>query len=255
MDYNEGMRNRFLCLLLVFGLAVVNSPTSFAADTQAPVLVDWKLLDTKTDISIGDGKLRIEFSISDESSISEPLSSLSSQSTTQQSGFAFPVLLSKVGNVSTYRAEATIGFGKAPGLWRWLLFPLRDNLGNSSLGFGPGGSWPVDVWVYDKEFTEEKRIAADKAAADKLAAELKAKAEIEAARQAAIAEAARQAEIAEAANRAAAEAEAKAAAELKAKQEAEAAASKKKTITCVKGKTVKKVTAVNPKCPAGYKKK
>jgi hypothetical protein len=30
---------------------------------------------------------------------------------------------------------------------------------------------------------------------------------------------------------------------------------KKTTITCVKGKTTKKVTAVNPKCPAGYKKK
>jgi len=30
---------------------------------------------------------------------------------------------------------------------------------------------------------------------------------------------------------------------------------KKLTITCVKGKTSKKVTAVNPKCPAGYKKK
>jgi len=30
---------------------------------------------------------------------------------------------------------------------------------------------------------------------------------------------------------------------------------KKTTITCIKGKTTKKVTAVNPKCPAGYKKK
>jgi hypothetical protein len=29
----------------------------------------------------------------------------------------------------------------------------------------------------------------------------------------------------------------------------------KKTITCVKGKTTKKVTAVKPKCPSGYKKK
>ena len=27
------------------------------------------------------------------------------------------------------------------------------------------------------------------------------------------------------------------------------------TITCIKGKTIKKVTAVNPKCPTGYKKK
>ena len=34
-----------------------------------------------------------------------------------------------------------------------------------------------------------------------------------------------------------------------------AAAKKKKTITCVKGKKVKKVTAVKPKCPKGYKKK
>ena len=52
-------------------------------------------------------------------------------------------------------------------------------------------------------------------------------------------------------------AEAKAAAELKAKQDAEAkaAALKKTTITCVKGKLTKKVTAVKPKCPSGYKLK
>jgi hypothetical protein len=30
---------------------------------------------------------------------------------------------------------------------------------------------------------------------------------------------------------------------------------KKMTITCIKGKTTKKVTAVKPICPAGYKKK
>jgi hypothetical protein len=53
------------------------------------------------------------------------------------------------------------------------------------------------------------------------------------------------------------EAEAKAAAELKAKQKAEAkaAALRKTTITCIKGKLVKKVTAVKPLCPAGFKKK
>jgi len=76
--------------------------------------------------------------------------------------------------------------------------------------------------------------------------------------------------------------EAKAAAELKAKEEADARAAfekaaienairdkaavdkaardraasiKKVTIVCTKGKLVKKVTAVKPKCPAGYKKK
>jgi len=53
------------------------------------------------------------------------------------------------------------------------------------------------------------------------------------------------------------DAEAKTAAELKAKQEAEAkaAALKKITITCVKGKLTKKVTAVKPKCPSGFKLK
>ena len=45
--------------------------------------------------------------------------------------------------------------------------------------------------------------------------------------------------------------------EHQAKKEAIAkpAAVKKATITCVKGKLSKKVTAVKPKCPAGYKKK
>jgi hypothetical protein len=36
---------------------------------------------------------------------------------------------------------------------------------------------------------------------------------------------------------------------------AKAAASKKTTITCVKGKLTKKVTAIKPVCPTGYKKK
>jgi len=34
-----------------------------------------------------------------------------------------------------------------------------------------------------------------------------------------------------------------------------APALKSSTITCIKGKTTKKVTAMNPKCPVGYKKK
>jgi hypothetical protein len=85
----------------------------------------------------------------------------------------------------------------------------------------------ADKIALDKATAE--KVAADKAAAEKSAAELKAKKE----------------------------AEAKAAAELKAKQEAEAkaASQKKATITCVKGKLTKKVTAVKPKCPSGYKLK
>jgi hypothetical protein len=62
---------------------------------------------------------------------------------------------------------------------------------------------------------------------------------------------------AEAKARAEAEAKARAEAEAKARAEAEAKASSnlKKTITCLKGKKVRKVTAANPKCPVGYKRK
>jgi hypothetical protein len=91
----------------------------------------------------------------------------------------------------------------------------------------------------------------------KLASELRAKQEAEA-KAAAELKAKQEAEAKAAAElKAKQEAEAKAAAELKAKQEAEAKAEaqKKTTITCVKGKLSKKITAVKPKCPTGYKLK
>jgi hypothetical protein len=118
-----------------------------------------------------------------------------------------------------------------------------------------------------------KQDAAAKAAAElkakqdadaKAAAELKAKQEAEAATAKAAAELKAKQEAEAATAKAAAElkakqeAELKAAADLKAKQEAEARAAlaiKKTTITCIKGKTVKKVSAIKPKCPAGFKKK
>jgi hypothetical protein len=78
----------------------------------------------------------------------------------------------------------------------------------------------------------ERKAAADKAAADKAAAD-KAAAELKARK----------------------EAVARENAELKAAAAVKAAAAKKTTITCVKGKATKKVTAVKPKCPTGYKVK
>jgi hypothetical protein len=144
-----------------------------------------------------------------------------------------------------------------------------------------------------KADSERKAIAETKAAAElkakqeaeaKAAAELKAKQEAEV-KAAAELKAKQEAEVKAAAElkvkqeaeakavaelKAKQEAEAKAVAELKAKQEAEAreaaaiadaeavakaAAKKKTTITCVKGKLTKKVTAVKPVCPKGYKKK
>jgi hypothetical protein len=103
----------------------------------------------------------------------------------------------------------------------------------------------------------EKKLEAAKEEA-RVAAELKVKQEAEAKAAAEL--------------KAKQEEDAKAAAELKAKQEADAKAAadqlaaeklaaskaaslKKTTIICLKGKLTKKVTATNPKCPTGYKKK
>ncbi len=103
----------------------------------------------------------------------------------------------------------------------------------------------------------------------KAAADLKAKQEADAKAAAEIAK--KEADAKAAAEIAKKEADAKAAAEIAAGEKiiadakaeaarilaaAKAAAAKKKvTITCIKGKSVKKVTAVKPVCPKGYKKK
>jgi hypothetical protein len=93
---------------------------------------------------------------------------------------------------------------------------------------------PSDLDAYTLAFTlnleppTAAEIAAAKAAADKIIADEKA-----------------------AADKVIAD---KAAAD-KAADAAKAAAAKKTTITCVKGKLTKKVTAVKPVCPKGYKKK
>ena len=108
------------------------------------------------------------------------------------------------------------------------------------------------------ELRAVSELKAKQEAEAKAAAELKAKQEAEAKAAAEL--------------KAKQEAEAKASADLKAKQEAEVKAAadklaaeklasaklaslKKTTITCFKGKLTKKVTAVKPTCPAGYKVK
>jgi hypothetical protein len=124
-----------------------------------------------------------------------------------------------------------------------------------------------------KQEAEAKAAAELKAkqeaeAADKAAADLKAKQEAEAKaiadKAAADLKAKQEAEAKATAEKAAALLKAKQAADAKAaaakilaaaKAKAAAAAAKKTTITCVKGKLTKKVTAVKPVCPKGYKKK
>lgn len=155
-----------------------------------------------------------------------------------------------------------------------MFFVEEDNvrylLGTTGLGLifnncpppDRGYPYPSMSWIDPKSKLRdmlkdaEKIVEEDKkrefAAAEeiRLAAELKAKKEAEA-------KAKQEAEERTAAElKAKQEAEAIAAAELKARQAAEkAAALKKTTIICTKGKLTKKITAVTPKCPSGYKLK
>jgi hypothetical protein len=123
-----------------------------------------------------------------------------------------------------------------------------------------------DLVIYAEEVSKERatfnvltsaEYLAKKDVEAKAARDLKAKQEAEA-KAAAELKAKQEAEAKAAAElKAKQDAEAKIAAELKAKLEADAkaAAMKKTTITCIKGKLTKKVAAVKPKCPTGYKKK
>jgi hypothetical protein len=104
-----------------------------------------------------------------------------------------------------------------------------------------------------------KQEADAKAAADKAVAELKAKqeADAKAAADKAVAElkAKQEADAKSAAEKLISDAKAEAARILAEANAQAKAAAKKTTITCIKGKLTKKVTAVKPICPKGYKKK
>lgn len=128
-----------------------------------------------------------------------------------------------------------------PDLPPWGSYPLSDyDIGLMRQFYGEStckSTWPAELKTLKDRIA---KLAEDEARA-KADAEARAKAE--------------------------ADARAKAEAELAARLAAEAAkptatptpvkttAKKRTTITCVKGKLVKKVTAVNPKCPSGYKKR
>ena len=114
----------------------------------------------------------------------------------------------------------------------------------------PKSKLPSLIKEAEEIVAEDKRIEFAKAEEVRLAAELKARQEAEAKAKAEEEARAR----AEAELKAKQEAEAKARAEAEAKAKLEAS-KKKITITCIKGKLTKKVSAVNPKCPKGYKKK
>lgn len=141
----------------------------------------------------------------------------------------------------------TIPFYESLGIFEtdWHKLPLPENTcpltTNSEFSGNPTACVEKIIpSALARNFTSQE-IEQAESAETKRVAELKSKQEVEAKQAAEL--------------KAKQEVDAKAAAELKAKQEAEAAAKKKTTITCLKGKLTKKVIAIKPKCPSGYKLK
>jgi hypothetical protein len=112
-------------------------PIALAADTSPPQLVDWGIVGGSADISKSDAIVVVRFILSDDSEIATPNLLLKSLSTTQMTSFATVKELSRSGKLVSYEASAVIKFGQSPRVWEWVLYPLRDALGNASTAFGP----------------------------------------------------------------------------------------------------------------------
>ena len=304
------MKRIFPVLITAFAILFSPMPVAFAADTSAPLLVDWTIQTINADISTSPKTVSVKFILSDDSKINEPKLLVKSLETTQLSSFAIVKEVAKSGKLVSYEATATLNVGQSPREWEWVLYPLTDEFGNTNNTFGPGTAWAGKFIVFDKTYTivnynniriclsglrafnraltrffevqkydtnnvqfsvlklkfslpesiiDEKQCETDTERitrtygpnqAVEFSDALGPIADAIDIKNAMAAAAARDAK-----DKAAAD---KVAADFLARQKAAAdkvAALKKTTITCVKGKLTKKVTAVKPKCPPGYKVK
>ena len=145
---------KFLALVTaILFLSITTSPSAQAADITPPLLVDWTLQDTRVDISKSDVTATVKFILSDESNIAAPNLLLKSLDTTQMTSFASIKEITRSGKLVSYEATVIVKFGQAPKNWQWVLYPLKDSLGNASTSFGPDSRWPNTVVVTDGVFT------------------------------------------------------------------------------------------------------
>jgi hypothetical protein len=147
------MKRLLLVLLSASAISLSAMPLALAADTSAPLLVDWTLENFRTDISTSSRTVSVKFILSDDSRINEPKLLVKSLETTQMSSFAIVKEVAKSGKLVSYEATATINLGQSPREWEWVLYPLSDELDNSNNSFVPGGVWPAKFIVFDKTYT------------------------------------------------------------------------------------------------------
>ncbi len=282
------MKSRCASWAAIIALALISINPAFAADTSPPQIVDWQLAESQPNLIPNGATFRSTFVISDESNIDSPKLYLQSTSTSQKSEMAQVTLIKKIGNLTSFEATVSLSKDSAPKEWIWTFSSLRDQFGNIQ---SKTQNFNLKVNAFNESFTSsdfyyQQRINKEKESylrtvrlfdnfvkrlddllnkypndAGLLLAKIKqpnfprtppegddviiSLMKINELVQEFVDEIDRAVEPIFVAERLAAD---KVAAE-------RASAIKKTTITCVKGKVTKKVTAVSPKCPAGYKKK
>ena len=147
------MKRLLLVLLLASAISLSTMPLALAADTSAPLLVDWTLQGSNADISTSARTVSVKFILSDDSRINEPKLLVKSLATTQMSSFAIVKEVAKSGKLVSYEATATINLGQSPREWEWVLYPLTDEFGNTNNSFGPGTAWTSKFVVFDTTYT------------------------------------------------------------------------------------------------------
>jgi hypothetical protein len=131
----KGRAMRFFNLLLLGAISLASEVS--LADAQAPILESWSLSPTEIDTSASEAEVVATFRITDASGAKIP-NVAARHSSGQTSGFASVVRTSGDAVDGIYEASITVAKGSAPGAWTVSLYPLEDELGNRSSGFGPG---------------------------------------------------------------------------------------------------------------------
>ena len=123
-------------------VVAVTSNVVIAADVTPPQLVSWVQYPDEIDVTNGPAIVYAEFRVvDDETGTEQPRVGGRSLSTSQSSNFVETrtELISGDELDGVWRATVVIDQGAAPGPWELLLYPLRDEQGNSQSGFGPVG--------------------------------------------------------------------------------------------------------------------
>jgi hypothetical protein len=142
-------RNALSVLILSASLVVGLTPNAWAAaDTTPPVLQSLSVSPTSVDVSASAQTVTVTLRVTDDSSGAQlPSVDADSTSTSQHSGFGQTMLVSGTPQDGVYQSTITLAKNAAPGQWQVVLFPLRDNAGNSQPNFPDLSGYPSTFTV------------------------------------------------------------------------------------------------------------